>query len=206
MRKDKLADVVFLELKDRILLDRLRPGERVCEEQLVEQFHMSRTPIRQALQHLEALGLVEARDGVGTFVTMIDQRDMADAYEIRREVEKIAIRTSIGKITETELDELEGRFLRFKRQLEKGGYGAAFEEITFADWQLHDYIISRSDNRFLSTTVEKITLLLRRYQFAYISGYTRATNEHLEIISGIRKRDVETVQKILDEHLRLRPL
>lgn len=206
MTKDRLSETVFGALKDDILLNRLRPGDCISEKALVSKFNVSRTPVRQALQRLEALNLVRVKDGVGTFVTMIDQNDMADAYQIRQAIEKVAIQTSIYHITAKELDELEDTFLRFQRQLVNGGYGAKFEEITYADWKLHDLIVNRSDNKLLGPTVERITLLLRRYQMTYISGYARATSEHLEIISGIREQDVGQVQQVLTQHLNFRPI
>lgn len=206
MSREKLSDEIFETLRKRILLNQLHAGDMISEAELVNLFHVSRTPVRQALQQLSALGLVEIRDGVGTFVTMIAQEDMRDAYQIRLAVEKLAIRTSIGKIPADTLDELERKFQRFQQLLEKGGYGVSFEEIAYTDWALHDSILRYSDNRLLIPTVEKITLLLRRYQFAYISGYLRATQEHLDIIRAIREQDTEGVCRILDEHLQVRPL
>lgn len=204
--KSSLSENIFQQLKNRILLNQLRQGELIGEQELVEQFHVSRTPIRQALQKLSLLGLVEIKDGVGTFVSIIDHNEMSDAYQIRCAIEKIAIQTSIYKIDERELDELEKRFLKFKEQLDKGGYGTSFEDITYADWELHDLIVNNSDNKLLAQTVEKITLLLRRYQFAYISSYKRATLEHIELIEAIKEKKLEKVCEILDEHLRMRPL
>ncbi len=80
----------------------------IGEIMLAEQMHMSRTPIRQALQVLESKGLVEIRDGAGTFVTKFTTRDIEDAYEIRRTMEVLAVRTAIYEITDEEL-------ARFKR-------------------------------------------------------------------------------------------
>lgn len=204
MMKDRLSEAIFTTLKEDILFNRLQPGECLSEKELVEHFNVSRTPVRQALQRLELLDLVCVKDGVGTFVTMIAQNDMKDAYQIRQAIEKLAIETSIYHIASRELDELEERFNRFLRQLEKGGYGAAFEEFTYADWKLHDLIVDRSENKLLRMTLERVTLLLRRYQYTYISDYSRATNEHLQIIDGIREKDVEKVQQILTQHLTFR--
>ena len=76
----------------------------------------------------------------------------------------------------------------------------------YADWRLHDLILNRSENRLLVPAVEGATLLLRRYRYAYISDYERATEEHLAIIDGIRRKDEVGVTSILKEHLRLRPM
>ena len=132
--------------------------------------------------------------------------DMDDAYQLRCALEKLAIQTSIKNIMPADLSRLEGQFERFKKQLEQGGYGVSLEELTRADWELHDLIINKSDNCLLASAIERATLLLRRYQYTYISSYSKATCEHLDIIHGIMEKDVEKVTDILDKHLRYRPL
>ena len=177
----------------------------ICENELCEKYHVSRTPVRQALQQLEKLGLVEIRDGVGTFVTYITPQQMKDAYQIRCAAEKIAITSAMNNITDEELNPMEERFKKFKTQLAKGGgYGASFEEMIKADWALHDMIINKSDNSLLNESIEKVTLILRRYQMAYVTLYERATEDHLEIIRCLREKDLNGAYQILESHLQYR--
>ena len=204
--KSKLSEELYNDLLQKILFNQLKPGEMIGEEQLVQQYHVSRTPVRQALQQLERFGLVEIRDGVGTFVTYISPKQMKDAYQIRCMAEILAAETAIDRISEKKLDELEAQFNGFRAKLVKGGYGVSFEEMISADWELHDLILNNSDNRLLPKTIEAITLILRRYQFMYVTQYLRATEEHLQIISALREKDFEKLSAILKEHLRLRPM
>ena len=74
-----------------------------------------------------------------------------------------------------------------------------------ADWKLHDLIMNNSGNPLLGLSVEKVTLLLRRCQFAYISQYERATREHLEIIDCLINKNLEALFAVLDRHLKFRP-
>ena len=132
--KNNLSDTVFLDVRTEILFNRLHPGDMLSENELCGKYHVSRTPVRQALQRLAAAGLVEIRDGVGTFVTRITEQQMRDAYEIRRAAEIIAINTAMEHIADAELERLESGFLKFQSQLAKGGgYGASFEEMVRAD-------------------------------------------------------------------------
>ena len=93
-KKKNLAEDIYESLKNRILRNILRPGEMISEAYIEDQFHVSRTPARQALQKLQEKGLVEIRDGVGTFVTVITYEDMNTAYELRCAVEKLAAKTA----------------------------------------------------------------------------------------------------------------
>ena len=70
-------------LRDRICLLRYRPGELLGEIELAEEFGVSRTPVRQALQRLDYEGLVETKNGVGTMVTGLDSQQFKDVYALR---------------------------------------------------------------------------------------------------------------------------
>ena len=205
-QKSNLSESIYNDLKQKILFNHLRPGEIISEMALVEQYYVSRTPIRQALQKLQDRGLVKIQDGVGTFVTFFTHEDVANAYEVRNAVEKIAARTAIYKITDAELDALEAQFLVLKSQLSRGGYGASLDKIASTDWALHDLIVEKSDNSYLSSITEQINLVLRRYQYAYVSIFDRALEEHLEIIAMIRKRDLEGLIQALDKHIQFNPI
>ena len=206
MQKKSLSDSIYEDLKQKILLNHLRPGDLISETALVEQYYVSRTPIRQALQKLQDRGLVQIQDGVGTFVTFITHQDVTNAYEIRNAVERIACRTSIHKITDEELDTLESQFLQLKSQLSHGGYGASLDKIANTDWALHDLIVEKSDNFYLPMITERVNLVLRRYQYSYVSTFERALDEHLEIIDLIRKKDLELLDFALDKHIQFKPI
>ena len=206
LHKKSLSEVIYEDLKKKILLNHLRPGDLISETALVEQYYVSRTPIRQALQKLQDRGLVQIRDGVGTFVTFLTHEDVANAYEIRNAVEKIACRTSIYKITKEELDDLESRFLQLKQQLSRGGYGASLDKIANADWDLHDLIVNKSNNTFLPLITERINLVLRRYQYSYVSTFENAIEEHLEIIALIRAKDLDGLVAAVDKHVQFKSI
>ncbi len=203
-QKDSKSKIVFEVLRDRILVNSLRPGDVLGEVALTEEFGVSRTPVREALQKLERLGLVEIRDGAGTFVTDVDQKNMRSAYEIRCALEKLALETCLDHIEEQELDRLEELFAGFLSQLEGGGRHVSFETMAFAEWELHDLIVERSENTLIAEAVESLTAVMRRYQVRYISGYLRAAREHLALIACMRARDVKGAQRIIDEHLQAR--
>ena len=202
--KETKSTIVFEALRDRILVNRLHPGDALGEVALTKEFGVSRTPVRQALQQLASLGLVEIRDGAGTFVTPIDRETERDAYQIRIAMEKLALETCMEHITEDELDEFQARFTGFLKQLERGDEHAPFEEMALTEWELHDLIVKRSENPLISPAVEGLTTVMRRYQITYISGYIRAAREHLALIECMRAKDVAGAQAIMDEHLQRR--
>ena len=74
---------IYQALRRQICLLDLPPGVVLREQDLADQFQVSRTPIRHVLGRLAADGLVESRQGVGTTVTTVNPDDMLDIYYLR---------------------------------------------------------------------------------------------------------------------------
>jgi DNA-binding GntR family transcriptional regulator len=85
---------IYRTLRDRICLLDYAPGTRLSEEELAEEFKISRTPVRRVLARLESEGLVEARHGVGTIVTDVDIEELAQVYQLRLELAEMVGRLS----------------------------------------------------------------------------------------------------------------
>lgn len=84
---------IYKTIRDRICLLEYQPGERLAEEELAREFHVSRTPIRRVLSRLENEGLLDSRHGVGTFVTDVDIDSLAQVFRLRMELAEL-----IGKL------------------------------------------------------------------------------------------------------------
>jgi DNA-binding GntR family transcriptional regulator len=85
---------IYHVLRTRICLLDYPPGERLREEDLAEEFGVSRTPIRPVLITLEAEGLLRSVHGVGTIVTDIDVDELEQVYQLRVELAEL-----IGKLS-----------------------------------------------------------------------------------------------------------
>jgi DNA-binding GntR family transcriptional regulator len=87
-------DRIYNTLRNRICLLDYPPGQRLREEDLAEEFGVSRTPLRRALVKLEAEGLLRSVHGVGTIVTDIDVEELAQVYQLRVELAEMIGRLS----------------------------------------------------------------------------------------------------------------
>lgn len=202
-KKKSRMEIAYEELKEAILTNRLKPGEMIGENQLTSVFQMSRTPIREAIRRLETEGLLEVKDGVGTFVTEISPEEIADAYEVRKSLEILAVRTSLYAYTGEELDRLEQTFQDLWQRV-RSGQSVTVDEYADADWMLHDGIVAKSKNRFVKNAMDAISIYLKRYQFMSVKTFQhvdRSMEEHLQIIQGIRDRDLKKVTAVLERHI-----
>ncbi|HXH02932.1 MAG TPA: GntR family transcriptional regulator [Candidatus Competibacteraceae bacterium] len=80
---------IYVTIRDRICLLEYAPNTRLSEEELAEEFHVSRTPIRRVLSRLESEGLLYSQHGVGTFVTDVDIEELAQVYRLRMELAEL---------------------------------------------------------------------------------------------------------------------
>ena len=82
------ADYVFLNIRKRILKLELEPGTRISENQMAEEYGVSRTIIRNAFARLNQLGLLTVYPQRGTYVSLIDLKLIGDLLILRTAVEK----------------------------------------------------------------------------------------------------------------------
>ena len=85
-RENATGTPVFRSLRESICTLEKPFGTVLREVELAEEFGVSRTPVRQALHQLAAIGLVETRNGVGTIVTAGDPETLEDIYKLRIEL------------------------------------------------------------------------------------------------------------------------
>lgn len=106
---------IYQTLRMRICLLDYEPGSRLREEDLAEEFGVSRTPVRRVLVKLEAEGLLRSVHGVGTIVTDIDVNELAQVYELRVELAEL-----VGKLSPVTVDDaLIARFREIRERCDR---------------------------------------------------------------------------------------
>ena len=94
---------LYQELKRQIVLLEHKPGAIIREKIIMEEFDVSRTPVREALMRLEMDGLVRIIPNVGTFVEDVSFQKLKDVFEIRPYLVRLAGQLAAARITEEEL-------------------------------------------------------------------------------------------------------
>src|SRR5437764_3273704 len=101
------ADDIALVIEEAIVAGELEPGTVLRQEQLSEQFNVSRTPIREALRRLAALGLVSFVPNRGVRVRTITREELHEAFMVRAELEALATEVAAAKVTPEQLAALD---------------------------------------------------------------------------------------------------
>jgi DNA-binding GntR family transcriptional regulator len=190
----KVSERIYQDLRQSIILGRYRPGDRLNADALAEDYGVSNTPVREALQLLRQEDLVSIKPHSGYFVTQITLRQLRDLLQMREVLEVAAVELAAVRITEKELEELE--------QVHSGS-GSEDEE-SYAEYivenrRFHYLVALASGNRELAESLGRLHDRLNPYWVMVHRGDVMA-QIHQRLIDALRKHDVAlATQSILDE-------
>jgi DNA-binding FadR family transcriptional regulator len=200
-RRSALSDQVITELRNQITSGAWPVGSRIpTEPELVEQLGVARNTVREAVRALAHNGLLDIRQGSGTYVIAtselagVMQRRFADAdprhiAELRSTLESSAARLAAERRTAKDLRQLD---LVLARREEAWAAGEA-ERFVTADATLHLAVVSASHNDVLVTLYADLGHLLRDRLRTDVGAELRPENhmDHARLVAAIRAGDVE---------------
>lgn len=149
---------VFQVLRDRIVSGIYVPGSLMSEKDILEEFKVSRTPYRTALQQLEAMSLVKIIPRYGTIVSEIDLNEIISAYEVRLRLETMAAELSAQRRNEEDIAE-------FQKYLSKFAPTEDARDVireTKIDTHLHELTCKASKNQILTEYLYNLRLICSR--------------------------------------------
>ncbi|MCX7027182.1 MAG: GntR family transcriptional regulator [Spirochaetes bacterium] len=203
MSSKTLVDAAYDEIRRMIQNLELLPGETILISHLSEKLHMSRTPVRQAIERLRlnAEGLVETMPRKGMVVTIPDASAMQEIYEIMQGLEGSAVRLAIKRGSEEIFNKMAAAIELQNQAIEKDDR----ETWGRADREFHQLLINASGNLRLMELVGQFTIQLDRTRIAALVGRSLdsisiATREHTELLKAIRQRNTSTALLIHDMH------
>ena len=200
-----LRDVVFETLRDAIITQVLKPGERLMEIQLADEMGVSRTPVREAIRKLELEGLVIMVPRKGAYVAGVSMKDIHEVYEVRAALEMLAVSLAAERITDEELDALERQVLReSEAEASEDTDEHTLDNIVYIDTTFHDIIYQAANNQRLVQFLNILQEQLQRFRAASLSRPGRsktALEEHKQIIEALSERNGELAAKLAKEHI-----
>ena len=180
-----LAEQVFQTLEEDILQGRLKPGEVITELRLSKALGVSRTPIREALQHLEQESLVEIRPNRGAVVLGITRDDLEVIYDMRIRLEGLAASLAAKTADEEQLNAMKEVLDLQEFYVEKNNP----DEQEIFDSRFHEMVYEFSGKRILYEVLKNLHRRITRYRRLSVTDMDRARKaitEHREIYEAIR--------------------
>ena len=194
---DSTADAIALSLRASIATGELGDGARLVERELAERFSVSRIPLREALQKLEAEGLVEIYPNRGAVVRALTLADVDEIYGLRVLLEGDAIFRAVKRMNEETLvrTELVHRLLGKATTAEKQGE---------LNREFHELLYAPCGNARQLKAIRELRGQVERYerlQNTLLADTPAFQHEHGAILKACKLRDARGARATTVAHL-----
>lgn len=203
MKKKSMEQIVYKELRKVILNKKLSPGSQLVENVISQKLNVSRTPIRSALKKLSSEGLVEIIPNKGAFVIQPSYEEIKQAYDMRIELEGIAIKNAWENINKYDLE-----ILKELTEKEQSAFKARdIDKYLEANREFHMLIINKSNNKFLIEFAKNMINQTNVYLIFYDVFYeitldeVRGVMEHKSIIEALSKGGSKLAEEAMKKHI-----
>ena len=218
IKVERVAEKIASQLKKAITDGTFRVGDRLpSERDLAEQMGVSRPSVREAIQQLELLGMLESVHGGGTLVKSLieqeiqrpmeivlgeDKQKVVELTEVRAFMEAWAARQAAANRTEDELERMRGWLEEMEHDLEKGRIRAEL------DVKFHTELAAASHNTIFLHMIQNIYSLItysitlyREQVFLTREDQETIFHHHLRIFKAIQNRDPDAAEVAMSDHL-----
>jgi GntR family transcriptional repressor for pyruvate dehydrogenase complex len=213
VKRVRVKQQVFEQLRDQIVAGTWPPGSKIpSENELTRRLGVSRVSLREALHMLASLGLVESRQGGGTFVRRyagavlfnplfpmlaLDRTDLADVLEYRRIVERGTAALAAEKAGPAQIAALENAYREMLR------VKASLREFARADLDFHLALARATGNPIVIKVNDIIKSVLGSSMERIVRalGVRDGLDYHRRILAAVKARNPRRAEALMEEHL-----
>jgi DNA-binding GntR family transcriptional regulator len=192
-----LDENIARSLRDSILVGDLLPGARLRQEQLAAHFQVSRIPIREALQQLEAEGLIQFAPRRGARVAVLSSAEIKEMFEMRAALEGLLIEKAVPELTEDDFAAAE----TLLRKMENIGSYKRWVEM---NGEFHEGLYRAANRPLILAQVERLRNNAGRYIRLNVATFRKhdvAAREHAQILKACIDRDGPLASTLVKAHL-----
>ena len=197
-----LADRAYAALKEVIVsLNIYEQSDevRLDERQLAQNLGISRTPVREAMAHLEREGFVRSVPRRGVYVVRKTKQEVIELITAWAALESMAARLITQNASDAEIAQLRAMFATF----ENGTLHAKLDEYSAVNIEFHQTIIRMSHNRVLIDLAENLFThmrMIRRKTIGEKDRVDRSIRDHMNIIEALEARATERAEALVRDH------
>lgn len=196
-----LAEQAYRDIRDRLIMLDIRPGEPINDGQLALELGVGRTPVREALKRLEIDHLVVSYPRRGTFATIVDITELADVSELRRSLEPLAARKAALGASDSDRDALRALAEDIERLGEKKVDKRGLMQY---DLSVHRLIYRAAGNPHLEETLIRLDNLATRIwclvldKVPSVAGHIE---EHVDLLEAIVAGEADKAEAMALAHI-----
>jgi len=199
-REESSVERLYIELRDRAMRYDFRPGTRINEQALGRELGVSRAPLREALNRLEAEGLLTFVMNKGFFRKSISVDEVLDLYQVRIALERRAVFLALRYASDSEIQAVQ----EYWSSVMANSSGMTSADFLLADEEFHRRLIRLAKNKELSAFMETITRRIhvaRNIDIEQSAWNAKAFDAHYDVLRFLRERDHKRALESITEHI-----
>jgi DNA-binding FadR family transcriptional regulator len=212
LRRSPLVDLAVAQLREQVLSGQWPVGARLpAETELAQRLEVGRSTVREAVRALVHAGLLDTRQGSGTYVRSVTpeadweprlrRAAVLDAYEVRQALEVQAARLAASRRTEADIAALRAALAERERARARGK-DAGFIELDLA---FHRAVVAAAHNPLLAEMFDSFVAVLREALLAVVTdsglGDVGADAAHARLADAIEAGDAAAAERATHDHL-----
>ena len=199
--RQSLASAVLERLREQILSGELREGEQLRQDAIAAEFQISRIPVREALSHLAAEGLITIVANRGAVVSALSPAEIMQMFETRAVVECYMLRCAIPNMTAEDFEAAENILKDYEQSLEKDSEMKSWGSW---NWSFHSALYARADRAFMLAYAKNLNINCDRYtrlHLVFTREQHRAGQAHRELLDACKTKDPDLAAAALWKHI-----
>lgn len=190
---------VYETVKDWIIEGQLRPGEKVSDIEMADYFNVSRTPVREALQLLEAQKLVKSYPGKATIVTEMETDNIEKWYRPMATLQQLAVTLAVEKVTPEHLEHLRKLSEDFKECVKEQSRPMP---ILRADKAFHGGILKVAGNEYVTDFCDILWIHIQRLEYSFFrdTPLDASVEEHERMVRALEMKDGYSASILVKQH------
>ena len=198
--QESLAERAYMQLRDRLIMLDIAPGEPINEGLLATELGIGRTPIREALKRLETDHLVVSYPRRGTFATIVDITELAAISEMRQLLEPLAARKAAAQAS----PELRRQLAGIAAEIDDLDAERGRKTLMEYDLEVHRSIYRATENHHLQETLVRLDNLATRIWCLVLDrvpGVVEHIREHAALLHAIVDGDADQAEQLASDHV-----
>ncbi|WOI11149.1 GntR family transcriptional regulator [Thalassospira lucentensis] len=195
-----ITDQVTEDLRARILSGDFPAGFQLRQDAIATEYNVSRIPVREALQRLDAEGLVSFQPHKGAIVAHLSLDEIEELFEVRKMLECELLRHAVPRLTPEDIKSVEDILAVYDESFRSGDISKWGE----LNREFHDRLY-RASNRPKTLEIIRMignnTVRFTQAQLALSGATDRAEREHHHILDACKARDVDYAVELLEAHI-----
>jgi DNA-binding GntR family transcriptional regulator len=193
IKNDELGIQAYRQLRKLIINGILLPGEKIVQEKLALKMGISRTPLRVALNMLEAENLIEPKSKAGFRIKIIEDSEILEIFDCRIALESTAAALLAKNINYKDSKKLQSFFQHLKAN--------EMDDYKKIDTQFHNFIVEKCGNNFLIKLFKQGNLITYIERIGLIRPPEETFQEHMDIINAIVNKNPKEAEDAMKLHL-----